>query len=178
MKGDRNTWISIKHELDVQYLNWFTVFKTARLICSLQFFVRAQIFVMRYGKTLCARAHVHSLEGTLSTTLSPPTNLCSSAPCFLLWRIYAEKFCLKFWWWWWVFCPKAGSDDFLFLTYPWGIGNDMSRGGLPVPSSADNGSWTACPGPHIRTVTFFALTFTCLSTIGTPGFTSVSWLRD
>jgi len=37
-----------------------------------------------------------------------------------------------------VICPKTGPDNSSFLTYRGGIVSDMSRGGFPVPSSADN----------------------------------------
>jgi len=64
-----------------------------------------------------------------------------------------------------VICPKTGPDNSSFLTYRGGIVSDMSRGGFPVPSSADNEIWTACPWPCIWTVTFYTLAFAGLSTI-------------
>jgi len=45
--------------------------------------------------------------------------------------------------------PKAGPDDLLFLTYHRNLGSDISTGGFPGPSSADNGTCTACPGSHV-----------------------------
>jgi len=61
--------------------------------------------------------------------------------------------------------PKAGPNDLLFLTYHQGRGSDMSRGGFPGPSSADNGTCTACPGSHVWIITFYTLASAGLSTI-------------